>query len=279
MKVVHSVVDLRAAVAALGAVAFVPTMGNLHAGHVALIERAKLSGLPVVASIFVNRLQFAPHEDFDTYPRTLAADEHKLSAAGCSLLFAPREADLYPEAQGFTVSPPAGIGNILEGEFRPGFFGGVCTVVLKLFSCVQPAVTVFGKKDCQQLMVVRQMVQQFALPIEVIGLETVREADGLAMSSRNGNLSDAERKEAPRLASTLQAIKTAFAAGDSHRDKHERLSLDTLRLNGWLPDYIAIRKQDNLQAPTEAEIASGEPLVVLAAARLGSTRLIDNLEL
>jgi pantoate--beta-alanine ligase len=279
MNLTSNLPELRAAIKSLGAVAFVPTMGNLHAGHVALIERAKLTGLPVVASIFVNRLQFAPHEDFDTYPRTLAADRAKLAAAGCTLLFAPGEADLYPEPQGFTVSPPAGIGNILEGEFRPGFFGGVSTVVLKLFSAVQPSVAVFGKKDYQQLMVVRQMVRQFALPIDIIGLDTVREADGLALSSRNGYLSDAERKEAPRLARTLQAIKTAFAAGDTQRDQHELLALDTLRLNGWQPDYIAIRRQDNLQAPTDAEIASGEPLVALAAARLGSTRLIDNLEL
>jgi pantoate--beta-alanine ligase len=279
MNLTSNLPELRAAIKSLGAVAFVPTMGNLHAGHVALIERAKLTGLPVVASIFVNRLQFAPHEDFDTYPRTLEADRAKLAAAGCALLFAPSEADLYPEPQGFTVSPPAGIGNVLEGEFRPGFFGGVSTVVLKLFSAVQPSVAVFGKKDYQQLMVVRQMVRQFALPIDIIGLDTVREADGLALSSRNGYLSDAERKEAPRLARTLQAIKTAFAAGDTQRDQHELLALDTLRLNGWQPDYIAIRKQDNLQAPTDAEIASGEPLVALAAARLGTTRLIDNLEL
>jgi pantoate--beta-alanine ligase len=201
MKIVHTIAELRAAVAAGSrAPAFVPTMGNLHAGHLALVRHAREAGGPVVASIFVNRLQFAPHEDFDSYPRTLEQDAAALREAGCDLLFAPDEAELYPEPQGVKVHPDPALADVLEGAFRPGFFVGVCTVVAKLFNIVQPRLAVFGKKDYQQLMVVRQMVRQLALPVQVLGHETARAEDGLALSSRNGYLSAAERAEAPALA-------------------------------------------------------------------------------
>lgn len=279
MKVVSSVDELRAVLAGQGGTAFVPTMGNLHAGHIALIEEAHRHGRPVVASIFVNRLQFGPNEDFDRYPRTFEADCRKLEDARTDIVFAPGEKDLYPQPQVFRVEPPPMLADILEGEFRPGFFKGVCTVVLKLFACVQPAVAVFGKKDYQQLMIVRRMVQQFALPVRIVGHDTVRESDGLAMSSRNGYLNEHERKEAPRLARTLAELRDAYRAGNPNLEALELLARETLKLNGWKPDYVCVRKQADLLAPTEAEVASGEPLVALAAAKLGTTRLIDNLEL
>src|SRR6185369_12243915 len=207
MRIVHTIAELRQALAGATGTAFVPTMGNLHAGHLSLIERAKEgAGGPVVASIFVNRLQFAPHEDFDTYPRTFERDCDLLRAAGCNLVFAPDEAQLYPEPQVFKVEPPAALANILEGHFRPGFFTGVCTVVLKLFNCVQPRVAVFGKKDYQQLMVIRRMVQQLALPIDVVAGETMRAQDGLALSSRNGYLDAAQRLEAVSLSRELNGV-------------------------------------------------------------------------
>src|SRR5690349_17615617 len=186
MYIAHTIAELREHLSAFKRPAFVPTMGNLHDGHLALIEQAKPLGDITVASIFVNRLQFLPHEDFDQYPRTLQVDADKLQAAGCDLLFAPSEADLYPEPQTFKVQPDPRLADILEGQFRPGFFTGVCTVVMKLFMCVQPRVAVFGKKDYQQLMVIRRMVRQFAMPIEIVAGETARAADGLALSSRNG---------------------------------------------------------------------------------------------
>ena len=185
MKIIKTIDELREHLAAFKCPAFVPTMGNLHDGHLALVRQAAPLGDVVVVSIFVNRLQFLPHEDFDTYPRTWEADCQALTAAGCDVLFAPSEKELYPEPQGFTIQAPTELANILEGHFRPGFFGGVCTVVMKLFACVQPRVALFGKKDYQQLMVIQRMVQQFALPIKVIGGKTLRAADGLALSSRN----------------------------------------------------------------------------------------------
>jgi pantoate--beta-alanine ligase len=283
MQIVTQLRELRGRLGSAKPVVLVPTMGNLHAGHVTLVEEARriadsVNGT-VLTSIFVNRLQFAPHEDFDRYPRTFEADCTKLAAAGCDFVLAPSESDLYPEPQRFKVAPPSDLADILEGEFRPGFFVGVCTVVLKLFACVQPQAAMFGKKDYQQLMVLRQMTRQFALPIDIHGCETVREADGLAMSSRNGYLNDAQRKEASRLHGALTELKTAYRDGRSNLDALELQALETLKLNGWQPDYVRVRKQDNLHVPTEAEIASGEPLVVLAAAKLGTTRLIDNLEL
>ena len=274
MRVIHTIADLRQALAGIDGIAFVPTMGNLHAGHLSLIERAKQAGSRVVASIFVNRLQFAPHEDFDTYPRTFERDCELLRSAGCNFVFAPNEAELYPEPQAYTVQPPAALADILEGHFRPGFFTGVCTVVLKLFNCVQPSVAVFGKKDYQQLMVIRQTVQQLALPIEIVAGETTRAEDGLALSSRNGYLSAAERIEAVTLSHELKAIAEALRRGPRDWSVLENTAMDSLTARGWRPDYVAIRRRADLAAPT-----SGDALVVLAAARLGATRLIDNLEL
>ena len=274
MQIVHSLADLRAALAGQQDTAFVPTMGNLHDGHLSLIALARQHGGPVVASIFVNRLQFAPHEDFDTYPRTLERDCELLAPAGCDIVFAPSEKDLYPEPQGYKVHPPTELADILEGHFRPGFFTGVCTVVLKLFNCVQPKVAVFGKKDYQQLMVIRRMVAQLALPIEIVGGETGRAADGLALSSRNGYLSAEERAEAVQLGAALRRIDAATSAGDRDYAKLETEAMASLAARGWKPDYVAIRRRRDLAAPSAAE-----PLVVLAAAKLGSTRLIDNLEL
>jgi pantoate--beta-alanine ligase len=249
-------------------------MGNLHAGHLSLIERAKAAGGPVVASIFVNRLQFAPHEDFDTYPRTFENDCDLLRAAGCNFVFAPDEAELYPEPQTFKVQPPAALADILEGHFRPGFFTGVCTVVLKLFNCVQPRAAVFGKKDYQQLMVIRQMVRQLALPIEIIAGETTRADDGLALSSRNGYLDAVQRAEAVTLSRELKGIADALRRGQRDWPALEQAAMQSLAARGWQPDYVAIRRRADLAAPTP-----GDALVVAAAARLGATRLIDNLEL
>lgn len=279
MKIISSIDELRDQLRGQLRTAFVPTMGNLHEGHLSLMRLARRHGDPVVASIFVNRLQFGPNEDFDKYPRTFQADVEKLEKEGVYVLFAPTEKDMYPEPQEYRVRPPDGLGNTLEGEFRPGFFDGVCTVVTKLFSCVQPRVAVFGKKDYQQLMIVRNMARQFALPTEIIGAETFRAEDGLALSSRNGYLSQAEREEAPVLFQTLNRIAAEMRAG--HRDpaQLERAAMDSLAQRGWKPDYISVRKRIDLQAPAAADLERGEPLVVLAAAKLGTTRLIDNLEI
>jgi len=274
MRVIHTTAELRHALAGIAATAFVPTMGNLHAGHLSLIERAKAAGGPVVASIFVNRLQFAPHEDFDTYPRTFERDCDLLRGAGCNIVFAPDEAELYPEPQVYTVQPPAALADILEGHFRPGFFTGVCTVVLKLFNCVQPRVAVFGKKDYQQLMVIRQMVRQLALPIDVVAGETMRADDGLALSSRNGYLDEAQRAEAVTLSRELKGIADEVRRGRRDWPVLEGEALRTLEAHGWRPDYVTIRRRTDLAVPT-----AGDSLVVLAAAKLGTTRLIDNLEL
>ena len=274
MHIVHTIAELRHALAGIARTAFVPTMGNLHAGHLSLIERARQAGGPVVASIFVNRLQFAPHEDFDTYPRTFEHDCDLLRAAGCNFVFAPDETELYPAPQVFTVQPPAALADILEGHFRPGFFTGVCTVVLKLFNCVQPRVAVFGKKDYQQLMVIRQMVAQLALPIEIVAGETTRADDGLALSSRNGYLDAAQRAEAVTLARELKGIALAVHQGQRDWPALEAAAMQSLSARGWQPDYVAIRRRADLAAPT-----AGDALVVLAAAKLGATRLIDNLEL
>jgi pantoate--beta-alanine ligase len=227
-----------------------------------------------VASIFVNRIQFRPGEDFENYPRTFEADCEKLTAAGVDHLFAPTEAEMYPRPQGYHVVPPKEHDAILEGEFRPGHLTGVATVVMKLFQIVQPQVALFGKKDYQQLMVIRNMVQDFVLPIEIIGGETIRAADGLALSSRNGYLSAEERKGAIRLFETLTKVVGKIRQGDVDFPELERLAKVELIANNWLPDYVAIRKKTDLQLPA----AHDSGLVVLAAARLGSTRLIDNLE-
>jgi pantoate--beta-alanine ligase len=277
MKIVRSIHELRDQLRGQNRTAFVPTMGNLHEGHFSLMRLASQHGDPVVASIFVNRLQFGPNEDFDKYPRTLQHDIEKLQKENVYVLFAPTERDLYPQPQEYRVDPPQDLGGILEGEFRPGFFQGVCTVVMKLMSCVQPRVVVFGKKDYQQLMIVRQMCNQFALPTEVVAAETVRDTDGLALSSRNRFLSAAERAEAPMLARTLNRVRGAVLAGNRDLASIEKEALDSLVQRGWKPDYVAVRRRSNLLPPDLA--GTDVPLVVLAAARLGTTRLIDNLEI
>jgi pantoate--beta-alanine ligase len=274
MQIVKTIAELRQTLAGRTRTVLVPTMGNLHKGHLALIERAKQAGGPVVASIFVNRLQFAPHEDFETYPRTFARDCEQLRAAGCDLVFAPNETELYPEPQTYKVQPPAELADILEGHFRPGFFTGVCTVVLKLFNCVQPQAAVFGKKDYQQLMVIRRMVQQLVLPIEIIAAETTRAEDGLALSSRNGYLDAGQRLEAVALSHELARIDDSVSAGRRDWTALEATAMKSLTVRGWQPDYIAIRRRADLGLPMP-----GDALVVLAAAKLGTTRLIDNLEL
>lgn len=279
MRIVHTIAELRQALAGSTRTAFVPTMGNLHEGHLSLVRLAKDHGGPVVASIFVNRLQFAPHEDFDTYPRTLERDCELLRSVGCNLVFAPNEVELYPEPQVYTVQPPAALAGLLEGEFRPDFFTGVCTVVLKLFHCVQPRVAVFGKKDYQQLLVVRRMVQQLALPIEIVAGETARAEDGLALSSRNGYLSEAERAEAVQLSMTLKDVQLRLRRGERDLTAIEAAAMAHLRARGWQPDYVSVRRRADLLPPTAGQLDAGEPLVVLAAARLGTTRLIDNLEI
>ena len=280
MKVVRSIEELRDQLRGQNRAAFVPTMGNLHDAHLALMKMAHQYGDPVVASIFVNRLQFGPNEDFDKYPRTLQDDIDKLQQhSDVYVLFAPDERELYPEPQNYRVSPPSDLGDILEGEFRPGFFVGVTTVVLKLLSCVQPKVAVFGKKDYQQLMIVRNMCRQFALPTEIIPHETVRDADGLALSSRNRFLSDVERKEAPRLYRVLNLVRDRMLAGGADVDRIEQDAQRELAAAGWKVDYLALRRRRDLRKPTAEELAAREPLVVLAAAKLGTTRLIDNLEI
>ncbi len=248
-------------------------MGNLHAGHIALVKAAKPLGDVTLATIFVNRLQFGPKEDFATYPRTLEADCAQLQAAGCDIVFAPAEAELYPQPQGFLVQPPAELAHILEGEFRPGFFTGVATVVMKLLSCTQARTAVFGKKDYQQLMVIRQMVQQFNMPVDIVGLDTLRADDGLALSSRNGYLSSTERREAVLLSQTLKTLADAIRAGRTDYAVLESAASQTLATAGWKPDYVVVRRRIDLQAPQ-----AGDAMVLLAAARLGTTRLIDNLE-
>ena len=288
MKIVTDIQELRDQLRGQNRASFVPTMGNLHEGHLSLMRIARQHGDPVIASIFVNRLQFGPHEDFDQYPRTLEADAEKLEKEGVYVLFAPTEKVLYPEPQEYRVDPPKQLGDILEGEFRPGFFKGVCTVVLKLFSCVQPRVAVFGKKDYQQLMIIRQMAHQFALPVEIVAGETIRANDGLALSSRNAYLSAAERTEAPHLQTSLQELRLAVLDTMHHASpmkpldqslrELEKKTADALKQRGWQPDYIAIRKRADLLAPSNEDLLAKKELVILAAAKLGKTRLIDNLE-
>ena len=282
MKIISDIQDLRDQLRGQNRAVFVPTMGNLHEGHLSLMRLARQHGDPVIASIFVNRLQFGPNEDFDKYPRTFQADVEKLEKEGVYVLFAPTEKDLYPEPQEYRVEPPQNLGKILEGEFRPGFFEGVCTVVLKLFSCVQPKVAVFGKKDYQQLMVIRQMCRQLALPVDIVPAETVRAEDGLALSSRNGYLSTEERSEAVQLIQTLKEIQEKVLQGKlTSADilKIEKDACAKLSARGWTPDYISVRKRNDLLSANDADLSSHEPLVVLAAAKLGKTRLIDNLEI
>jgi pantoate--beta-alanine ligase len=274
VQIIQTVAGLRGTLQGASKAVLVPTMGNLHAGHLSLIRIARERGDLVIASIFVNRLQFAPHEDFATYPRTLERDCELLAGSGCDIVFAPADREVYPETQGYTVHAPPGLADILEGEIRPGFFTGVCTIVLKLFNMVQPAVAVFGKKDYQQLLVIRAMVRQLALPIEVVAAETVRDASGLALSSRNGYLDHAQRAEAAQLHAALSRLVVAAKSGRTDWQVLEREAQEFLGARGWQPDYVAIRRRRDLGEPSMSE-----PLVALAAARLGATRLIDNVEI
>lgn len=278
MKLIHTIAELRAELARYERPAFVPTMGNLHEGHIALVKQARPLGDVMVSSIFVNRLQFLPHEDFGTYPRTLEADCDKLKAVGCDIVFAPSEPELYPEPQGYKVHPPAELADILEGHFRPGFFVGVCTVVLKLFNLVQPRYAVFGAKDYQQQMVIRRMVTQLGLPIEIVTGPTLRAEDGLALSSRNGYLSTSERAEAVQLSRTLKSMIAMLRAGEHNIAAIEQQAMHTLSHRGWKPDYMTVRRRHDLQPPQADDLTHSDRLVVLGAARLGTTRLIDNLE-
>ena len=282
MKIISDINELRDHLRGQNRASFVPTMGNLHEGHLSLMRLARQHGDPVVASIFVNRLQFGPNEDFDSYPRTMQADIDKLEKEGVYILFAPTERDLYPQPQEYRVDPPQQLGDILEGEFRPGFFKGVCTVVLKLFSCVQPKVAVFGNKDYQQLMIIRQMAKQFALPVDIIPAETIRAEDGLALSSRNGYLSTAERAEAPELQRLLNEVRNQVLDLKERNidalSAIEKKAVAQLAGRGWEPDYISIRQQSDLAPSNNENLQAGEPLVILTAAKLGKTRLIDNLE-
>jgi pantoate--beta-alanine ligase len=284
MFIARTVAELRQHLAPFSKPAFVPTMGNLHEGHLSLLRHAKPMGDVLVSSIFVNRLQFLPHEDFDSYPRTFEDDCARLKAVGCDVLFAPTEAELYPQPQTFKVLPDPALANILEGEFRPGFFTGVCTVVMKLFSCVfagGAGVAVFGQKDYQQQLILREMVRQFTMPIQIITLPTTRTPEGLALSSRNMYLSASERVQALQLSAALQAlaaqVRAAVGSGAAVLDvaAAEAAAMEGLRSKGWQPDYLTVRRQSDLSAIAQV---TTEPMVVLGAAKLGPTRLIDNLD-
>ena len=282
MLIARTVAELRQHLSPFKKPAFVPTMGNLHEGHLSLMRMANNLGDISVASIFVNRLQFLPTEDFASYPRTFDSDCEKLRSIGCDVLFAPDETELYPQPQSFKVMPDPALADILEGQFRPGFFTGVCTVVLKLFHCVfahSGGVSVFGQKDFQQLLILQRMMTQLAMPVDIIACATTRAPDGLALSSRNGYLSAEERAEAVQLSRALnqlaQAVRAAAGSGSVDVAALEAAAMDGLRGRGWQPDYITLRRQSDLSPVTDLE---AEPLVVLGAARLGKTRLIDNLE-
>ena len=282
MLIARTVAELRQHLSAYKKPAFVPTMGNLHEGHLSLMRMAKAQGDISVASIFVNRLQFLPGEDFASYPRTFDSDCDKLRSVGCDLLFAPDETELYPQVQSFKLLPDPALADILEGQFRPGFFTGVCTVVLKLFHCVfahSGGVAVFGQKDFQQLLILRRMMSQLAMPIDIVTGATTRAPDGLALSSRNGYLSTEERAEAVQLSVALnqlaQAVRAAAGSGGFNVAAAEAAAMAGLRHRGWAPDYITLRHQHDLSPVTAV---GSEPMVVLGAARLGKTRLIDNFE-
>jgi len=273
LQVVRTIPELRVRLQAEASIALVPTMGNLHAGHVSLVDLAKVRGGCVVASIFVNRLQFEPGGDFDRYPRTLERDLDMLERAGTDVVFAPAESEMYPGPQEIVVAPPK-IAETLEGVHRPGHFQGVTTIVAKLFNAVRPHLAIFGKKDYQQLRVIHALERQLNFGIRILAAETVRERDGLAMSSRNGYLSDAERAEAVRLNRTLRRVKEAVENGAADLAALEREAEAELTQSGWRVDYVAIRTRESLELPS----AGAKEFVVLGAAWLGKTRLIDNLE-
>jgi pantoate--beta-alanine ligase len=274
MQVIDSIAELRQRLAREPRVGCVPTMGNIHDGHLRLVGIAREHAPFVVTTIFVNRLQFGQGEDFDKYPRTFEEDCGKLEQARCDVVFHPDEREMYPEPQVFGVDPPA-IANKLEGRFRHGHFRGMATVVLKLFNIVQPQIAVFGKKDYQQLMIVRRLVDQFALPVQIVAAETVRAPDGLALSSRNRYLTPEQRQEAPRLHRVLSEVKQAVESGDRNFEAIEFAADAALARHGWHVDYVVVRSRKTLMAPEPGE----RELVTLGAAKLGVTRLIDNLEI
>jgi len=277
MHIVTTAAELHPRLVHAGTVAFVPTMGNLHQGHLQLMRIAREHGDAVVASIFVNRLQFGPDEDFDRYPRTFEPDCDALRREGVDVLFAPQDQEMYPTPQVYRVIPPP-LAEELEGASRPGFFHGVCTVVLKLFNLVRPDIAVFGKKDRQQLKIVRGMVQQFNLPIRVVPAETVRAEDGLALASRNSYLSPQERLEAPRLYRMLSWVADQILAGRHDYANLEAAARADLSRHGWKVDYIAIRHGLALRVPHPEGYDHPNLLIVLGAAMLGTTRLIDNVD-
>lgn len=260
-------------------IAFVPTMGNLHAGHLSLIKLAQQKADRVVVSIYVNPMQFAPDEDFDSYPRTLEQDIESLDQMATDMVFTPETKTIYPQGESMmtTVDVP-GISDILEGEFRPGFFRGVATVVLKLFNMVRPDIAVFGEKDYQQLLIIRRLVEDFDLAIEIIGAEIVREADGLAMSSRNRYLSDTERRTSVALSNVLQACRAQINTSEIPLQAALDRANETLVDEGFTVDYLTLRETGSLQPVSNDELTAGQPLVLLAAAKIGDTRLLDNLK-
>ncbi len=279
MKTIHTIAELRQIIKSYHSmgetVAFVPTMGNLHAGHISLIAKAKEIATHVVSSVFVNPLQFCEGEDFGTYPRTLKEDQQKLEKAGADLLFAPAVTEMYPNGnKAMTqVLAPNEITDTLCGSCRPGHFSGVTTVVAKLFGMVQPDIAVFGEKDFQQLAVIRRMVVDLSMPIEILGMPTVRESDGLAMSSRNAYLNTEDRAQAPILIDLLNKTKEKIIAGNRDYKELENSGRDMLLANSFVPDYFVIREQATLK---DAE-KSDKNLVILLAAKIGETRLIDNI--
>ena len=273
MQIITTIQQLRDRLKAEPSVAFVPTMGNLHEGHVSLARQACQHGKCVVVSIFVNPIQFGPGEDFERYPRTLEADCARLEGLA-DVVFAPGVAEMYPVPQQVFVEPPA-VANELCGVFRPGHFRGVATVVLKLFNMVQPHAALFGKKDYQQLHVIRALAQQLNLPLEIVAAETERAADGLALSSRNGYLSPAERSEAVRLYRNLARIRQSILSGETDFPALASAAQAELEAHGWRVDYVSVRQADTLAAAVPGD----RRLVALAAAWLGNTRLIDNVEI
>jgi pantoate--beta-alanine ligase len=281
MQIIHTVTELRNALKSKTGVALVPTMGNLHAGHIHLATLAKQHAQCVVVSIFVNPLQFGANEDLASYPRTLDADCEKLQTAGVDIVFAPNVQEMYPDfnaasndlGQTMIISAPP-IANELCGATRPGHFDGVATVVMKLFNIVMPQVAVFGKKDFQQLFIIRELVRQFNLQIEIIAGDTVREASGLAMSSRNGYLTQEQKTNAATLNACLKKIVDSIQQGNTDFIGLEQAAAQNLNSNGWLADYISVRSAHTLLPASKEDTA----LVVLAAAKIGNTRLIDNIE-
>lgn len=272
MQIIHNLQALRAWRAQHNDVAFVPTMGNLHAGHLALVAKAQQQASHVVVSIFVNPLQFGIDEDYARYPRTLTQDAELLQNMGVDIVFAPSVDDLFPTPQTYHIEPPA-IASELCGAFRPGHFCGVATIVMKLFNIVQPRIAVFGKKDYQQLTIIRGMVAEFSMPVAIVAGDTIRAQDDLALSSRNGFLSEHERQVAPQLYAKLMSIREHILAGALDYVQLEQNTTHELLVQGWRVDYVAIRDA-NLAIPTQ----DSEQLVILIAARLGNTRLIDNIE-